>query len=520
MKKILVSLILVSLTAATSPIIWAQDVISSGDISYSFEASIGSSSLSQDLSFSAFENHLQIGIPAGRLTAPTIVSLRTVNEVAVPPSGLNQAGYIYQVDIPAANFSQGSYYLSLRSSGSNFSKQVYFFDTNKNAWQKLPSNENFIKGTVNTTLTMPFARLAIFENPKILVKGSASWYRFKNGLFAASPDFPKGTKLRVINLDNKKSVDVIINDYGPDRSKLPNRVVDLDAVAFAKLAPTSQGMMNNIAVEELPANTVITPVKEKTDDTVSAVSALAFNSADKKILWSKEPNKVVSMASLTKLIAVKVFLDTKPDLKKVVAYSVKDEQLNNLYVPASQSARLKLKDGDKVTIKDLVASSLIGSTNNTVESLVRVSGVKRETFIARMNAKLKAWGATKTSVVEPTGLSQKNVTTARDYAIIAREAFSDATISSLTVKQSYTVTTFNSKIKHSFKNTNLLAREADSDLLGSKTGYLDEAGYCLATKWPSDKNKNIIVVVFGAPTRQASVDDTKTLLALANKTLK
>jgi D-alanyl-D-alanine endopeptidase (penicillin-binding protein 7) len=525
MKRIfLVNFLLLAIVIAASPIVRADDVTLGDNTVYNFEASVGLSSLDKDLSFLAFENYLELGLPSGRLTAPAVINLTATNELVTPPVDLTQTGYTYQVDIPAAVFSPGQYYLSFKSSGSNIYKQVYFFDNNKNSWQELPTTENFIKGTVNTILTIPFARLAIFENPKILVKGTASWYRYKNGMFTASPDFPAGTKLRVINLDNKKSVDVVVNDHGPDRTKLPNRVVDLDALAFARLAPLSQGMMSNVAIEELPANAPISPVTPaapvKDSNNVSAKTALAFNSADKKILWSKNENMVIPMASLTKLIAIKVFLDTKPNLKKVVTYSVKDEQQNNKYVPASQSARLKLKDGDRVTIKDLVASSLIGSTNNTVESLVRVSGLTRAAFIARMNKQLKIWGATKTSVIEPTGLSPKNVTTAHDYAIIAREAFNDSLISSLTTAPSYTVTTINTKVKHSFQNTNLLARDKDSDILGSKTGYLDEAGYCLATKWPTNVNKNVIVVVFGSPSRQASVDDTKIVLSLANKNIK
>jgi D-alanyl-D-alanine endopeptidase (penicillin-binding protein 7) len=217
------------------------------------------------------------------------------------------------------------------------------------------------------------------------------------------------------------------------------------------------------------------------------------------------------------LAAVKVFLETKPDLKKVVKYSVKDEQYNFKYVSPAQSARLRLKDGDTVTVKDLVFSSLIGSTNNTVESLVRVSGLSRDVFIARMNKRVKEWGATQTHFVEPTGLSPKNVTTARDYVIIARVAFLDPIMATASVSPSYTVKTINTKISHSFKNTNLIARTKDSALLGSKTGYLEEAGYCLVTKWPTDKNKNIIIVLFGEPSRQASVDDTKALLAFANR---
>lgn len=279
-------------------------------------------------------------------------------------------------------------------------------------------------------------------------------------------------------------------------------------------------MMSNVAVEKLPDH-IVTPIEAKPADNgevaISAKAALVLNSADKTVLWSKAEDTVVPLASLTKLVAVKVFLETKPDMKKVVTYSVKDEQLNNLYVPANQSARLRLKDGDTLPIKDFVYSSLIGSTNNTVETLVRVSGLSRAAFIARMNERVKEWGAKQTYFVEPTGLSPKNVTTARDYVIIAREAFFDSVIAQASVLSSYALTTRNTNSAHSFKNTNLLAREKGSGLLGSKTGYLDEAGHCLVTKWPTDKNKNVIVVLFGEPTRQASVDDTKILMDFASK---
>lgn len=429
---------------------------------------------------------------------------------------------MYQIDIPAAVFKPGRYFISIKSSGSDFHKRIYFFDKNfaGGGWRPLPTNENFGKGVVSTYLTAPFVRLGVFENKNIPVKGRASWYRYKNGNFAASPDFPIGTRLRVINLDNKKSVDVVVNDYGPNRALHPERVVDLDAVAFARIAPLGQGTAR-IAVEWLPEQTAPAPAPEPVtangEPVVSAKAALIFNSADKKVIWSKAETTALPLASLTKVVAVKVFLETKPDLKKVVSYSIKDEQLNNLYVLPGESARLRLLNADTITIKDLVYSSLIGSTNNTVESLVRVSGLKRETFIARMNQRVKEWGATQTKFIEPTGLSPKNVTTVRDYAIIAREVFLDPTIASASILPSYSLTTINTKRSHSFKNTNLLAREKGSTLLGSKTGYLDEAGHCLLTKWPTDKNKNIIVVLLGEPSRQASVDDTKTLLNFANR---
>lgn len=521
-KRYISIYIIVAVIFSIAPFAHAQELSAS-----EFSISIGSANLAKDLSFLAFEGRVQIGFPAGTFKAPALVDLQEIPGPVVAPSGFSPASVAYQIDIPSETFTAGKeFFLSLKSSGSSMYKQIHFFDPLTQSWKPWTTSENFGKGILSTKLTIPSTRLAVFESKTVLVKGKASWYRYKNGLFAASPDFPKGTRLRVINTANKKSVDVVVNDYGPVRTTHPDRVVDLDAVAFARLAPLGQGTIT-VAVEELTGTApVVAPTpapilpKKPTELSISARSGAVLNSADKKIIWTKDENAVVPLASLSKLVAVKVFLETKPNLKKVVSYSVKDEQLNALYVPLSVSARLKLKDKDQVTIKDLLYSSLIGSTNNTVESLVRLSGISRETFIARMNKRVKDWGAKKTKFVEPTGLSTKNVTTAKEYVIIAREVFLDPIISQASSLPSYSLTTINTKIKHSFQNTNLLARNAKSGLLGSKTGYLEEAGNCLVTKWPTVKNKNIIVILFGEPTRQASIDDTKALVSYATDTLK
>ncbi len=490
--------------------------------SLQFSASIGTSGLEQDYSFAPFESRLQVGFPAGRFKTATTVNITEIQgATTTAPTGFSPASATYQIDTNADTFVPGNYFVSVVSSGSKFYKQIYFFDSNfPGNWRPLPTNENFAKNLVSTTLTLPFVRFAVFESTSALALGDASWYRYKNGLFAASPDFPQGTRLRVINKDNKKSVDVVVNDFGPDRTQQPNRVLDLDAVAFERLAPLGQGTVQ-VMVEVLPADVISqTPPPPPVDPNhplISAKSAVVFNSADKKILWSQDAEEVLPLASLSKLVAIKVFLNTKPNLNKVVTYSIKDEQLNFKYVSVSQAARLRLKDGETVHIKDLVYSSLIGSTNNTVESLVRVSGLSRVAFIARMNKQVKSWGATQTHFEEPTGLSVNNVTTAHDYAIIAREAFLDPLIASATIQSSYSFTTINTKVYHTFKNTDGIATAKNSGLLGSKTGYLVEAGHCLVTKWPTTANKNVIIVILDDSSSTTAIADTKTLLAFAQK---
>lgn len=70
--------------------------------------------------------------------------------------------------------------------------------------------------------------------------GQGTWYAYKGGMFAASTTIPKGAYAKVTNTANGKSVVVQINDYGPQGK---GRVIDLDKVAFAKIASIGAGVI-------------------------------------------------------------------------------------------------------------------------------------------------------------------------------------------------------------------------------------------------------------------------------------
>lgn len=78
-------------------------------------------------------------------------------------------------------------------------------------------------------------------------KGQGTWYAWKGGLFAASTTIPRGAFAKVTNLANGKSVVVEINDYGPQGK---GRIIDLDKVAFAKIASLGAGVIG-VKVEQI-----------------------------------------------------------------------------------------------------------------------------------------------------------------------------------------------------------------------------------------------------------------------------
>lgn len=157
--------------------------------------------------------------------------------------------YYFYIDAADGEFPQKDLPIDIKYFGDNVNvKDIYYWDNINMTWLPSPSITRYNEGVVRTLTHQREMILAVFSK-EIMEKGIASWYRYKGGDFAASPDYAKGTKLKVTNLANHKSVIVAVNDYGPDRSVHPERIIDLDRVAFAKIADPSAGVIV-VSVEE------------------------------------------------------------------------------------------------------------------------------------------------------------------------------------------------------------------------------------------------------------------------------
>ncbi len=450
----------------------------------------------------------------------TTTSVQVINiaDEIIRPWNLDRVSEIYQFDFLDKNTYSTStpFTIQIRyQANDSLVKQIAFFDGARNVWRPLPTRYDWKKQTASARLTLPFARLAVFSNPEVRAVGKASWYKYKQGNFAASAEFPKNSRLRVINAANGKFIDVVINDYGPDKTKHPERIIDLDSVAFKKIASTRDGVID-VRVEPLIVPEInkrllgIATAGVKDAPEINSTAALLIDEATAQDIFSRNAEAVMPLASLTKLVTAVVFLDTKPDWKKVVAYNKADEEKTWQYADKNDIAKLNLKDGDKLTIRDLWLTTLMASTNNTAETLARLSGLEREQFIQAMNDKVKDWGAFNANFIEPTGLSPLNVSSARDYAIISKAALQNKDIAEATSLARYKFTTRRDKIKKTIVNTNKLLAVMP-EITGGKTGYLDEAGYCLMSKVKFGQH-NLIGVILGAPEREQSFTEMSDLL--------
>lgn len=318
-------------------------------------------------------------------------------------------------------------------------------------------------------------------------------------------------KFRDKNQNNQQVIEALRelgkNPLSPSLNILPN-----DTTQAAQLVESLKRLDSDIIESrDFSDNAAIVNQEKKSSLEVAAHSAFAIWEKSGKVVYEKNKNEKLPIASLTKIVAARVFLDTKISLDKVVVYKKADEDFNYQYCSPWESAKLTVKDGETMTVRDLLYSALVGSANNAVESLVRVSGLKREEFIAKMNSTVKKWGAKNTNFVEPTGLSPENMSSVSDYAIISKEALKDLNLQKIDTAKTYSFKTINTKKVHNLKNTSKLLQDKNYQITASKTGYLEEAGHCLMSRVKVG-NDNLIVVILGGKSSTSSLEETKKII--------
>ncbi len=233
-------------------------------------------------------------------------------------------------------------------------------------------------------------------------------------------------------------------------------------------------------------------VLEKEPGELTAQSAIVIDKDSGKVVFGKNVDEVRSIASLTKLTTVLVFLDHNPGWDKDVTMKESD------FVGG---VTLWVKAGDQITVKDLFYSVLVGSKNNAVEALIRSTGLSRDEFITGMNLKVQVMGLNKTKFFDPTGLDERNVSTASELAVIAKYAFNNPEVFKATTMTWYQVKPLNNDLSYWVKNTSEKVLSRDLEITGTKTGWTDEAGYCLVSQ-AKNLNHEMLALVMGAKISQ------------------
>ncbi len=232
---------------------------------------------------------------------------------------------------------------------------------------------------------------------------------------------------------------------------------------------------------------------------VYARCAVVIDPTSGAVLFDKNADRAAPIASITKLMTAMVFLEQKPDLSREVEVTREE-----LY----QGGHTRLRNGEHVALGDLLHMSLMCSDNVATRVIARESGLSKPAFLSRMNAKAGELGLKDSRFVEVTGLDENNVASASDVAKMLQAASANPLIHSITTTAEYDFRS--DRGLHEIHSTDRLLKSR-YQVLGGKTGFINEAGYCFAT-WIRAEGHDMIAVVLGAPTAATRFADVVRLV--------
>jgi len=235
--------------------------------------------------------------------------------------------------------------------------------------------------------------------------------------------------------------------------------------------------------------------------------ALVVDARSGDVLVRKNPNAVLPIASITKLMTAIVVLDAGLPLNERLQITRDD-------IDRMRHTSSRLHPGAWLTRAEMLQLALMSSENRAANALGRHYPGGMPAFVAAMNAKSRALGLHDTRFVEPTGLSSANVSSGRDLAQLVRTASSYPLIRQYSTARSLTVQPAREAL--GFYNTNRLISTAGWSIGLQKTGFISEAGNCLVMV-ANVEGRPLIFVLLDAAGKLARFGDAQRIRAWVEK---
>jgi len=241
---------------------------------------------------------------------------------------------------------------------------------------------------------------------------------------------------------------------------------------------------------------------------IDARSAILLEPITGEILFEQDADVALSPASVTKVMTLLLVME---EIEKG-ALRFDETIVISPEAAAMGGSQIWLEPGEEMLVADLIKAVAIVSANDASYALAeRVSG-SHDAFVARMNERARELGLTNTKFVNCTGLSEDNptaagnLTSARDVAIMSRELIKHDAI----LKWTGTWIDYLRNGASFLRNTNKLVRFYQG-CDGLKTGFTNEAGFCLAAT-AKRNNVRLIAVVMKAATNDIRAKEVSRLL--------
>ena len=226
-------------------------------------------------------------------------------------------------------------------------------------------------------------------------------------------------------------------------------------------------------------------------DALALKSSVAFvvDQETNEVLFRKNELAVLPIASITKLMTGLLISEAKLPMDELITITQDDVDMEK-----GSSSRLRV--GTELSRAELLHLALMSSENRAANALGRSYPGGLPVFVGLMNARAKTLGMVDTSYVEPTGLSSKNQSSARDLATLVNFASGDALLREFSTSTGAQVEVGHRTLQ--YNNTNRLVKNPAWDIGLQKTGYISEAGQCLVMQAKVAGRKLIMVFLDSA----------------------
>jgi D-alanyl-D-alanine endopeptidase (penicillin-binding protein 7) len=232
-----------------------------------------------------------------------------------------------------------------------------------------------------------------------------------------------------------------------------------------------------------------------------SAAALVKDQYTGELLLTKHADAAMPIASITKLMTAMVILDARLDMEQIIIIDKSDND-------TLRHSHSRLPFGTRLTRREALQVALMASENRAAHALGRTYPGGISALVKAMNEKARALGLEDTNFNEPTGLSEANVSSARDLSRLAEIACHYPPICAYTTQSKMTIR--NGRRKLNFVNTNALVRNSQWEIGLSKTGYIQDSGRCLVMQAQLG-GRPILIILLNSDRSDERLDDAKSI---------
>lgn len=260
--------------------------------------------------------------------------------------------------------------------------------------------------------------------------------------------------------------------------------------------------MKKIALKLLIIVYILLPITNIKALEINSENAVLYNMNEDTILYEKNSDEKVKVASLTKIMTTILAIENIEDYKKEIIMP------KEAYTGLEDYVTSGIQPYEKVTIEDLLYGTMLPSAADCANALaIEVSG-NIDNFVELMNQKAQELGMTSTHFSNPIGMDYDNYSTVKDIAILLKYALKNETFYQIFTTKEYK-TTNNILLESTLIEKSQPYGIDVTNILGSKTGFTDEAGNCLASISKINKVKYLLITTNASIEKSYHIADAR-----------